>query len=349
MLSRNRELLRTLIIWLVLVAAAGILATRAFGLNAGLCTAGACAVSALPFLLLTWTRYRKLATLAGRVDAVLHGEREVSLANMDEGELAVLESEIDKMVARLNLSVDELAHEKQALADALADISHQIKTPLTSISVTTEVVRKNLVAAGGLDGEVERLRRIEQLERRVERLVSVLLKLARLDAGTIELRREEVDVARMVDEAASPLAIAFDIAEVSLECSIEPACSYTGDAAWTTEALGNILKNCMEHTPAGGTVRVDAWEDALACRIRVTDTGPGIAKEDLPHIFERFYRGTHGAAGNAVDPAGVGIGLSLAQGLINAQGGTLSASNVHGTHGESAGAQFDISFFKAVV
>ena len=221
--------------------------------------------------------------------------------------------------------------------------------PLTSISITTEVVRKHLAKAGGMEAEVERLRRIEQLELRVERLVSALLKLARLDAGTIELSRAPVDVARLVEDAAAPLAVAFDIADVTLEREIDPACSFTGDAAWTAEALGNILKNCMEHTPAGGTVRVEAREDALACRIRVTDTGPGIAEEDLPHVFERFYRGGRGSAGDAVSPAGVGIGLSLAQSLIAAQGGTLTCKNDRDQAGAVRGAQFDISFFKAVV
>ena len=349
MLSRNRELARTLAVWLALVATAGILISRSGGPAAGLAAAVACAVTALPLLALTWMRYRRLARLSERLDAVLHGERDVDLASMDEGELAILGSELDKMVARLTLTADELTREKEALADALADISHQIKTPLTSISITTEVVRKHLAEAGGMEAEVERLRRIEQLELRVERLVSALLKLARLDAGTIELSRAPVDVARLVEDAAAPLAVAFDIADVALEREIDPTCSFTGDAAWTAEALGNILKNCMEHTPAGGTVRVEAWEDALACRIRVTDTGPGIAEEDLPHVFERFYRGGRGAAGDAVNPAGVGIGLSLAQSLIAAQGGTLTCRNAKDQAGAVRGAQFDIAFFKAVV
>ncbi len=116
-----------------------------------------------------------------------------------------------------------------------------------------------------------------------------------------------------------------------------PGTSFTGDAAWSAEALGNVLKNCLEHTPAGGTVRVSAREDAVALRLHVTDTGPGIAAEDLPHLFERFYRGE--------GSEGFGIGLPLARSLTIAQGGTLRAGNDRAT----GGARFDFAFPKMVV
>lgn len=122
--------------------------------------------------------------------------------------------------------------------------------------------------------------------------------------------------------------------------------------SWSVEALGNILKNCMEHTPAGGCVTVRVTQDVLACRIRVEDTGPGIAEIDLPHIFERFYRGKRGGseeASNEVNPAGVGIGLSLAKSLVTAQGGTLTAENVRDEAGVVTGAAFTIAFFRSIV
>ena len=350
MLLRNRELMGATIAWVALTAAvAAVCSTFAGSMGATIALA-ACILGALPFAVLTRLRYRQLAQLSANIDAVLHGERDLDFSSMAEGELAVLSSELDKMVTRLNLTIDELAHEKQALADALADISHQIKTPLTSLSITTELVRKHLIEMPECVEDLERLRKIEQLEMRVEHLVGTLLKLARLDAGTISLARETVAVEAMVQRATQPLAVALDIAGVSLEVEVVEGCSFTGDLAWSAEALENIVKNCTEHTPSGGYVRIAAWEDALACRIRVTDTGPGIADEDLPHIFERFYRGAREAEGSsAVNPAGVGIGLSLAQSLIAAQEGTLTASNVRDASGTVTGAQFDIVFFKAVV
>lgn len=347
---RNHEVARTVAVWALLTITAMAGGFAALDEMGALIALASSLLAALPFLILTHIRYRKLSQLSAHIDAMLHGERELNLDAMAEGELAILSNELEKLVTRLNLTVDELAREKQALADALADISHQIKTPLTSLSISTELVRKHLVALPDCAEDVERLRRIEQLELRIENLVAALLKLARLDAGVIHLAREQVEVEDAVRSATQPLSVALDIADVELLVDVDPGCTFTGDLAWTAEALGNIVKNCMEHTPAGGIVRIQAWEDALACRIRVTDTGHGIAEEDLPHIFERFYRGSHGADGDsAVNPSGVGIGLSLAQSLIAAQDGTLTASNARDDAGHITGAQFDIAFFKAVV
>ena len=347
---RNHEVARAIGAWVLLSIAAMAGGFAILGELGALVACAASLLTALPFLILTHIRYRKLSELSASIDAMLYGERELDLDAMAEGELAILGNELEKLVTRLNLTVDELAREKQALSDALADISHQIKTPLTSLSISTELVRKHLVALPDCAEDVERLRRIEQLELRIENLVAALLKLARLDAGVIHLAREQVEVEDAVRSATQPLSVALDIADVELLVDVDPGCTFTGDLAWTAEALGNIVKNCMEHTPAGGAVHIQAWEDALACRIRVTDTGPGIAEEDLPHIFERFYRGSHGAdSDSAVNPSGVGIGLSLAQSLIAAQDGTLTASNAHDDAGHITGAQFDIAFFKAVV
>lgn len=350
MLLRNEEV-RRVFAASVAIGAAG---TAVVGALAGPPAALACAVTATA-LVATWAvatraRYRALARMASQVDDILHGARDVSFERMREGELAILASELDKMCSRLALANEGLAREKNALADALADISHQLKTPLTSLGLMTSLVRRELAESGGHADEVTRLRTMERLEDRVEWLVSSLLKLARIDAGVVSFARARVDGADLVARSAEPLAIAFDLADVRLVSEVAPGSGFEGDVAWTAEALENVLKNCLEHTPAGGEVRVRCTEDALAFRLRVEDTGPGIDEEDLPHVFERFYRG--GAAGGSgatvagaeVDPAGVGIGLALARSLVTAQGGSIRAGNAAG-----GGAVFDIVFFKATV
>lgn len=320
-------------------------------LFAAICTFVTGLIVTVIFMALTNRRYRALAKMAANLDRVLAGERDIRLRDMSEGELAILSSEIDKVIARLNLTVGELQAEKLALSDALADISHQLKTPLTSIAISTELVRDRLCARGDSEDLVERLRLIQTLQARVEDLVAALLKLARIDAGVIKLVRGAVDARELVRKSFEPLAIAFDIADVRFSADVQDGASYEGDLTWSVEALENILKNCMEHTPAGGCVSVRVTEDVLACRIRIEDTGPGIAESDLPHIFERFYRGSRdaNAAPSEVNPAGVGIGLALSKSLVTAQGGTLTAENLRDENGNVTGAAFNLVFFKAVV
>ena len=320
-------------------------------LFAAICTFATGLIVTVIFIILTNRRYRALAKMAANLDRVLAGERDIRLRDMSEGELAILSSEIDKVIARLNLTVDELQAEKLALSDALADISHQLKTPLTSIAISTELIRDRLSARGDSEDLVERLRIIQTLQARVEDLVAALLKLARIDAGVIKLVCGAVDARELVRKSFEPLAIAFDIADVRFSADVQDGASYEGDLTWSVEALENILKNCMEHTPAGGCVSVRVTEDVLACRIRIEDTGPGIAESDLPHIFERFYRGSRdaNAAPSEVNPAGVGIGLALSKSLVTAQGGTLTAENLRDENGNVTGAAFNLVFFKAVV
>lgn len=320
-------------------------------LFAAICTFVTGLIVTVIFIILTNRRYRALANMAANLDRVLAGERDIRLRDMSEGELAILSSEIDKVIARLNLTVDELQAEKLALSDALADISHQLKTPLTSIAISTELIRDRLSARGDSEDLVERLRLIQTLQARVEDLVSALLKLARIDAGVIKLVCGDVDARELVRKSFEPLAIAFDIADVRFSADVQDGASYEGDLTWSVEALENILKNCMEHTPAGGCVSARVTEDVLACRIRIEDTGPGIAESDLPHIFERFYRGSRdaNAAPSEVNPAGVGIGLALSKSLVTAQGGTLTAENLRDENGNVTGAAFNLVFFKTVV
>lgn len=349
MLLRNREVRRTVTASALAASAGALCAWRLAGPGAAACVAGTAAALLVVWLAATRARYRALARLAAQVDDILHGARDVSFERMREGELAILASELDKMCNRLALANEDLEHERNALADALADISHQLKTPLTSLALMTSLVRRELVADGAHAEQVARLRTMERLEDRVEWLVSSLLKLARIDAGVVSFARARVDGAELVARAAEPLAVAFDLADVRLTVDAASGAGFEGDLSWTAEALENVLKNCLEHTPAGGEVRVSCAEDALAFRLSVEDTGPGIAAEDLPHVFERFYRGGEKDApaaggGSEVDPAGVGIGLALARSLVTAQGGTIRAGSAAG-----GGARFDVVFFKAVV
>ncbi len=321
-----------------------VVVLAAWGLSGIAAALWALLAGALGLVAFVWAgerRYREMARLACDIDDVLRDGRAIDLADYSEGDLSILKNQLSKMIDCLRVNSKRLEAEKCALASALADVSHQIRTPLTAIGL------KIAVAQEADDPAVRKraLRDVETLVARVGWLVSSLLKAAKADAGAIRVQSEQVDALAMVRKALEPLEVSFDLHGVACEVQGAEGTSYTGDVAWSAEALENVLKNCLEHTPEGGRVTVAVSQDVLACRIRVTDTGPGIVPEDLPHVFERFYRGRDAArqADDAKAP-GFGIGLALAHSLMAAQGGSLRASNAPG-----GGACFDFTFPNLVV
>lgn len=351
---RNREIARFSAGVLAISAAAVAAAYCFVGDAAAACVAATVILLTCVFAVFTHARYQELSLLSSKIDAILNGDRNLSFEGMQEGELSILANELDKMVSRLYLTTDQLERESASLADSLADISHQLKTPMTSMSIMCELMKTRVRESSNIDEDDARyllgkLRSVQLLQERVRWLVSVLLKLARIDAGVVKLATQQVDAAVVVKEAAESLAIPFDLANVELVLNLEDGSSYIGDAAWSREAILNVMKNCMEHAGEGGCVEVSVSHDALACRICIQDTGPGISPEDLPHVFERFYRGEDSGEATATDPSGVGIGLSLAQSLVSAQGGAIKASNARDRDGAVLGARFDIVFFSITV
>ena len=170
---------------------------------------------------------------------------------------------------------------------------------------------------------------------RIDWLISSLLKIAKLDAGTIFLRHDKISLKSLIDKAAEPLAIPMELKEQTIEADISG--SFIGDLSWTAEAVGNILKNCMEHMEQG-TIYVTTREKSLYSEIIIRDTGPGIDKNDIPHLFERFYKGTNSSEQS------VGIGLALSRMIIVKQNGTIKAENY-----KSGGAVFTIRFYKGTI
>lgn len=331
---RNPEIRKECLLW----CGAILLAAGAGGVTAGRYGILLCSSTAVVFTVIHFVssalRYRRIAALANEVQHFLHGLEYVDIGGEREGELAILRSEIQKMMNKLNHQAALLAKDKRYLKDSIADISHQIRTPLTAI---------NLVVSR-LQGECpetkkqELVRELERLLCHMDWLIQSLLKMAKLDAGTVQMKREVVSVDRLVREATGDLMIPMELRQQTLSISYPGGTSFQGDLSWMREALGNIVKNCMEHTPEGGEIRVAAVENQLYTEIAVCDNGPGIAKEDLPHIFERFYKGKNSA------DSSVGIGLALARMIVMEQNGTLTAMNA-----PEGGARFEIRFYKSVV
>lgn len=327
-LLRNKEVKRMLCAMLLITLAAATLAYN-FSPSAAAAAGGACLLLDAVFLLFTRRRYRRLAGLSDYLKRVNGGDYSLELPDNDEGELSILKSEIYKVTMSLREQNERLKREKLQLADSLSDISHQFKTPLTSLSLMTDLL---------LDGRLDEGRRAEftvQLRAQLERLTwltEALLKLSRLDADAVSFKRRHIRTRELIEKACEPLLIPAELKNQTLSVRADDGILYC-DLNWTAEALSNILKNCMEHTPAGGEIYVLASANALYTEIRVRDSGAGIDKADLPYIFDRFYRGKNAGRDSA------GIGLAMAKAISEAQGGSLEAKNPPG-----GGAEFILRF-----
>ena len=332
MIRNNKELKRSLLLLsgiCLLLSICGFLHSAVTGL---LVLAGGLAVCVV-FLCTEISRYKKLQSFSEHLNELLQYGTPLPIRDYEEGELSLLAGDIEKITLLLKERADALQKDKIFLADALADISHQLRTPLTTMNLTIGLLQEKDLSE---ERRAALTRELNALLTRTEWLVEVLLKLSRLDAGAVTMVKEDISVRRLTAKAARPLLIPLELKEITLTTEGGEAI-FSGDLNWTAEALGNILRNSANYTPEGGSIRIKAEENTLYTVITVTDSGPGIAPEDLPHLFDRFYKG-RGSSENSY-----GIGLSLAQKIIHVQGGTLRAFNA------AEGACFEIKFYKQVL
>ncbi|MBR3768231.1 MAG: HAMP domain-containing histidine kinase [Clostridia bacterium] len=289
-------------------------------------------LSVILFFAFTKHRYSKIKKITDTIDLILQGKEILSINKFKEGELSILETQLEKMFLRLSEQKEILKKEKSFLADAIADLSHQLRTPLTSINLILTLLSEQEITQ---ERKNELLRELSSLINRTEKLVTTLLKISKIDAGTIQFKKQTIDVPLLIEKAAEPLMIAMDIKNQELSIDADKV-NFEGDFLWYTEALSNILKNAVEHTPDGGKVYVKAENNPLYTEIVITNTGSGFTKEDLPHIFERFYKGKNTSKDS------FGIGLNLARTVIHNQNGTIKAENV-----PVGGARFTIKIYNS--
>jgi signal transduction histidine kinase len=278
--------------------------------------------------------YKQVAGLSAYLRQIEAGDYALDVRDNGEGSFSLLKNDLYKVTVRLREQAEMLQKDKTALSNLIADISHQIKTPLTSMGVLVDLLADD-------PPEADRRAFVERLRAQIGRiqwLVAALLKLARLDAGTAAFKTETVDVRRLIERALESLQIPLEIKKQSLEVHGADGASFTGDLNWSAEALTNVVKNCIEHTPEGGRIEISYGANALYAEIVISDDGKGIASRDLPNIFNRFYRGENAGENS------VGIGLALAKAILIAQGGDISVSSQSGI-----GTRFAIRVFRGVV
>jgi len=291
------------------------------------------ASSMLCYVYFTQKRYKKIDLLTKEVDQVLFKDQFTPISQYEEGELSILRTQIHKMNLRLQENQSALQKEKVHLVEALQDISHQVRTPLTTLFLLAERLKEEELTEKRrrslLQEEVRHLRQIDWL-------IGSLLKMAKLDADTAVFEEKEVQVEKLLKKALDPLRIPLELREQEVVLDLQPGASFVGDLSWSAEAVTNLLKNAMEHMEPGKKIHVKARENVLFTELVLRDEGPGIPEEDLPHLFERFYKGK-----NAKENS-VGIGLALSRMIFTKQKGTLKAENA-----QEGGAKFTCRIYKS--
>lgn len=265
----------------------------------------------------TRRRYQAIARLSEQIDKILHCEESVYINAQREGELSVLQSEISKMTVRLREKNRALKREKHLLADALADIAHQLRTPLTSVGLVLSRVETEQ------DAYARRrlLRETEGLLEQVDWLLTSLLKLSRLDAGMIVFKDEPVRLDALVRKALRPFMVMLELRGISVSVDVPADLVINGDFNWLCEAIGNIIKNSVQSIGKNGSITICARRTPMACELCIHDSGKGFKDNETERIFERFYRSDTDSA------SGYGIGLALCRMIVTGHHASIEAKN----------------------
>lgn len=270
-------------------------------------------------------RYRRIRELSDKAERVSRGEKSHLDWAMDKGEWGRLGRAFENMTHVVESSMGALAKEKEFLKEILADISHQLKTPMASLILYTELMNKEDLA--------ERDRRLflarcdEQLQR-MQWLIRSLLTFARIDAGSIVFVKEDKSLRSTMQRAIDSLSGWIDRKQLSIRLQVASETLFSHDEQWIAEAFANILKNAVEYSKEGGNIDISIQDYAAFKRVTITDYGEGIAAEELPKIFKRFYRARRSCGSDS--GSSVGIGLSLAQAIVKAHGGYIEATSQPG-------------------
>ena len=330
---KNKDYFKMIIITCITVAVSAVIGFCFGGLVAGCTVLLTGTLLCIVFALYTRKRYKDIDDLNTYLSKVLSGNDVPDITDQEEGELSILKTNIYKATTTLKFQKELLADDKRMLADAIADISHQLKTPLTSMMVMNDLLLNEEDAAK----REEFIKTQSSQLGRMNWLIQTLLKLSKLDAGTALLKNEDIKSSVLVSNALKPFEIQMELKDIAKNIT-GPDIDITCDKNWTLEVIQNIIKNCIEHMDEGGLLRIETSETNLYTQIAVSDTGCGIDESDLLHIFERFYKGKNASKDS------VGIGLALARTIMTSQHGDII---VESNKGE--GSTFFVRFYKTIV
>lgn len=274
--------------------------------------------------------YKKIQEISNVAEKVVEGDFSIYLDEEGEGDFNILNHQFNQMTNRLENSLDTLKQEKTFLKNMISDISHQLKTPLSSLIILNDILIEDTDI--DLETQIDFLEKSKRQLDRMEWLIINLLKVARIEAGAIEFKRENILLKDVLDISLKSLNTQLRGQEVSIEGNLES--NFYGDMDWTAEALINIIKNAGEH--GNGKIEIVLENTPLFSSIMIKDNGDGIDKKHIPYIFERFYK-----VSSEIKPESIGIGLNLSRVIIESQNGTISVRSKRGE-----GTEFNITFLK---
>ncbi len=289
-------------------------------------------------ILLIFVKYnnsknRKIEEITRYIEEINRGNYKLDIEDNVEDELSILKNEIYKTTVMLNEVAENSVRDKVNLKDSLSDISHQLKTPLTSMSIMVDNIMDNPNMDYKTREEFTKDIRREIIN--VKFLVDSLLKLSKLDANSVHFTNRFVRIREIIDDAVKNVSVLSDLKNVDIVVNGNYNASVNCDFKWQVEALTNILKNCVEHSKEDSRIEIFFDENNVYSKIEITDYGIGIEKQDLPHVFERFYKGKNSASES------IGIGLALSKSIIENNGGYIDVKSEVGK-----GSTFIIKYFK---
>lgn len=275
----------------------------------------------------------KLKEITRYIEEINNKNYKLDIDDNTEDELSILKNEVYKTTIMLKETAENSVQDKVNLKDSLSDISHQLKTPLTSITIMID----NILENPEMDKET-RIEFVKDIKREiinVNFLVNSILKLSKLDANSVKFINKEISLQDIVKESIKNVSVLCDLKNVEIVPKAEQYIKINCDFKWQVEAITNILKNCVEHSKDNSKIDISYEENKLYSKIEIKDYGVGIEKEDLPHIFERFYKGKNSSSES------VGIGLALAKSIIESNNGYVSVESE-----VNKGTIFTIKYFK---
>ena len=283
----------------------------------------------------TWVFFSERKRLYSQADQAvsgyLCGDYSQHLPRSSEGAIYQIFAQVEQLATMLQAKTETEHQAKEFLKKSISDISHQLKTPLAALAMYQEIIADEPEHP---DTVREFSAKISVSLKRMEYLIQAMLKITRLDTGNIVFEKDCLNVAALVSQSIRELTTRAEHEHKQILVDGDAGQQLVCDRDWTCEAIGNIVKNALDHTDSGGTVRIH-WEHTPAMlRIFITDNGSGIAPEDIHHIFKRFYRSKR-----SLDTQGIGLGLPLAKSIIEGQGGMIAVQSEPGT-----GTTFTLSF-----